>query len=218
MHRLLKPFSNKRCECWPWWLYVYNLFPRFKMWYILTSSKYTWSWKQIPEVEWDTQEQTQPLELPHRLAHFFARSHHCHQALAMINNATMIHWQIELCYGHLPIQFWWPRHWGYSFSCKMVVEWQIYVQPWLHFLSLRWMSEGQENILLDNRALIQIWIWWWRNCNQNCRSLKQDHNCLPWIKRYGLCACEAQFHPSCLKRYTTQPELWCSVDAGKKLG
>ena len=128
-------------------------------------------------------EQTQLLELPHRLAHFFARSHHCHQALAMINNATMIHWQIELCYGHLPIQFWWPRHWGYSFSCKMVVEWQIYVQPWLHFLSLRWMSEGQENILLDNRALIQIWIWWWRNCNQNCRSLKQDHNFLPWIKR-----------------------------------
>ena len=39
------------------------------MWYILTSSKYTWSWKQIPEVEWDKQEETQPLELPYRLAH-----------------------------------------------------------------------------------------------------------------------------------------------------
>ena len=38
------------------------------MWHILTSSKYTWSWKQIPEVEWDTQE-TQPLELTHGLYH-----------------------------------------------------------------------------------------------------------------------------------------------------
>ena len=27
------------------------------MWHVLTSSKYTWSRKQIPEVEWDTQEE-----------------------------------------------------------------------------------------------------------------------------------------------------------------
>ena len=40
------------------WLYVYNLFHSFKMWYILITSKYKWSWKQIPEVEWYTQEQT----------------------------------------------------------------------------------------------------------------------------------------------------------------
>ena len=61
--------SNQLCSCWPWWLYVYNLFPWFKMWYILTSSKYTWSWKHIPEFEWDTQVETQPLESPHRVAH-----------------------------------------------------------------------------------------------------------------------------------------------------
>ena len=39
------------------------------MWHVFTSSKYTWSWKQIPEVEWDTQEETRQLEVPHRLAH-----------------------------------------------------------------------------------------------------------------------------------------------------
>ena len=39
------------------------------MWHVLTSSKYTWSRKHILEVEWDTQEETQPLELTHRIAH-----------------------------------------------------------------------------------------------------------------------------------------------------
>ena len=53
------------------------------MWHVLTSSKYTWSRKQIPEVEWDTQEETQPLELTHGLTHIC-----CQQALAMINTAT----------------------------------------------------------------------------------------------------------------------------------
>ena len=38
-------------------------------WHVLTFSNYTWSRKQIPEVEWDTQEETQPLELLHRLTH-----------------------------------------------------------------------------------------------------------------------------------------------------
>ena len=31
--------------CWPWWFYLYNPFLRFKMWYVLTSSKYTWTHK-----------------------------------------------------------------------------------------------------------------------------------------------------------------------------
>ena len=60
---------------------------------------------------------------------FVARSHHCHQALAMINNATndsLANWFVLW---HLPIQFCWSKHWGYSFSCEMVVEWQICVQP-----------------------------------------------------------------------------------------
>ena len=66
------------------------LFPRFKMWHTLTSSKYTWSQKQI---------RFQKLNEIHkrRFSHWnchtdsltsVARSHHCHQALAMINNAT----------------------------------------------------------------------------------------------------------------------------------
>ena len=37
------------------------------LWHVLTSSNYTWSAKKIPEIEWDTQEETRPLELPHRL-------------------------------------------------------------------------------------------------------------------------------------------------------
>ena len=37
--------------------------------HVLTFSNYTWSRKQIPEVEWDTQEETQQLESPHRVAH-----------------------------------------------------------------------------------------------------------------------------------------------------
>ena len=41
----------------------------------------------------------------------------------------MIHWQTELFYGYLLIQFCWSKHWGYSFSYEMVVEWQIYVHP-----------------------------------------------------------------------------------------
>ena len=65
--------NYQSCSCWPWWLYVYNLFARFKMWHVLTSSKYTWSRQQIPEVEWDTQEEIQPLELLHRLTHIFGQ-------------------------------------------------------------------------------------------------------------------------------------------------
>ena len=74
-------------ETAPWWLCPYNLFPRFKMWHVLTSGRYTWSPKQFPKVEWNIQEETQPLELPHRLT-FVARYNHCYQALPMINNAT----------------------------------------------------------------------------------------------------------------------------------
>ena len=40
------------------------------MGHVLTFSKYTWSRKQVPKVEWDTQEETQELESPHRLANF----------------------------------------------------------------------------------------------------------------------------------------------------
>ena len=59
---------------------------------------------------------------------FVARSHHCHQALAMINNATndsLANWIVL----RTVILFCWSKHWGYSFSCEMVVEWQIYVHP-----------------------------------------------------------------------------------------
>ena len=60
---------------------------------------------------------------------FVARSHQCQQALAMINNATidsLVDWIILWA---LTIQFCWSKYWGYSFSCEMVIEWQIYVRP-----------------------------------------------------------------------------------------
>ena len=60
---------------------------------------------------------------------FVASSHHCHQALVMINNATndsLVDWIILWA---LTIQFCWSKHWSYSFSCEMVFEWQIYVWP-----------------------------------------------------------------------------------------
>ena len=94
-----------------------------------------------------------------------ARSHHCHQALAMINNATndsLANWIVLWT----PILFCWSKHW---FSCEMVVECQICVQPRQHFLSLIRAQGSQESTQLDNRAPIQIWILWWRNCNQNLR-------------------------------------------------
>ena len=79
---------------------------------------------------------------------FVAKSHHCHQALAMINNATnnsLANWTVLWT----PIQFCWSKHWGYSFSCKMVV----YVQPRQHFLSLRWVQESQESTFLTIEPL-----------------------------------------------------------------
>ena len=63
---------------------------------------------------------------------FVAISRHCHQALAMINNATndsLANWIVLWT----PILLCWSKHWGYSFCgyfrCEMVVEWQIYVYP-----------------------------------------------------------------------------------------
>ena len=52
---------------------------------------------------------------------FLAKYHHCHQALAMINNATndsLANWTV-LC---TPIQFCWSKHWGYSFSAKWLLS------------------------------------------------------------------------------------------------
>ena len=50
---------------------------------------------------------------------FVASSHHCHQALAMINIATndsLVDWIILWA---LTIQFCWSKHWGYSFICEL---------------------------------------------------------------------------------------------------
>ena len=129
---------------------------------------YTCSRKQIPEVEWNKQE-TQPLELPHRLAHiccqipslspvpsydqqcyqWFTGKLHCFmdtcpstsagESTESTNSAAKWSWVKDIC----------PTR--------------------LHFLSLRRMWVSQESTSLDNRAPIEIWIWWWRNCNKNCR-------------------------------------------------
>ena len=39
---------------------------------------------------------------------------------------------------------------------------------------------------------------------------RQDYVLLRRIKGYIMYACEAQYHPSCRKRYTTVPKLWQS--------
>ena len=60
---------------------------------------------------------------------YVARSHHGHQALAVINNTTYDSLKIELFHGHLLIQFCLSKHWGYSFRCEMVIEWQYMSNP-----------------------------------------------------------------------------------------
>ena len=95
---------------------------------------------------------------------FVARSYHCHQALAMINIATndsLANWIVL---------------WKLTYPVLLVKALRLLIQQrngrWMtdlcptrqHFLSLRWVQESQESTLLDNRAPIQIWIWWWINC------------------------------------------------------
>ena len=97
---------------------------------------------------------------------FVAKSHHCHQAVAMINNDTndsLANWIVLWT----PIQFCWSKLWGYSFSWEMIVT---DLCPTLTAFSATHMGvRKSRKHIVDNRALIQIWIWWWRNCNQNCR-------------------------------------------------
>ena len=156
---------------------------RFKMLYVLTSSKYTWSRKQIPEVEWDTQEEIQLLELLHRLTHIFGQ----------IPSLSIGLSYDQQCYQWFSGKLNCFMDTYLSSSAGQDTEATHSVAKWS--LSNRFMSnpdcifchpdgckKSKKNILLDNRVPIQIWIWWWRNCNQNCRSLKQDHDFLLWIK------------------------------------
>ena len=108
-HELLQwEIINQLWPCWPGWLYLCNLFSRFKMWHILTSSKYTWSWKQMAKVEWDTQEETQQLESPHRLAHICCQIPSLFKSPGLSYDQQCYQWFtgiLNCFHGHLPIQF-----------------------------------------------------------------------------------------------------------------
>ena len=148
---------------------------------ILTFSKYTWSRKHIPEVEWDTQEETQPLELPHRLAHICCQiqslspslsdDQQCYQWFTGKLNCFMDTYPVLLVKAlRLLIQL---------RNGRWVTD--LCPTPTAFSVTQMGVRKSRKHIW-DNRAPIQIWIWWWRNCNQNCRSLKQDHDFLLWIK------------------------------------
>ena len=138
---------------------MYNLFPIFKLWHFILLLANTH----------DRQNRFQKLNEIHRRRFsrwnchtdsltFVARSHHWHQSLTMINNATndsLANWIVlwTLTYPVLLVK-----------ALRLLIQSQNgrWVQLSLHFLSLRWMYERQEIILFDNKAPIQIWIWWWR--------------------------------------------------------
>ena len=128
------------------------------MWHVLTFSNYTWSWTQISEVEWDTQEETQPLDWHSDSLTFVARSHHCYYALTMTNNTTndaLVNWVVLWTLTH-PVPL--------LKALRLLIQlrngcWVTDLCPTgLHFLSLGRMEESQESTFLDNRAPIQIWI------------------------------------------------------------
>ena len=145
---------------------VYNLFSSFKMWYILITNKYKWSRKQIPEVEWDTQGQTQPL--PHRLTHI------CCQIPSLSPSLSYD----QQCYQ------WYTGKLNFfmdTYPVLLVKTLRLLIQlrtdrwvtdlcptPTAFSVTQMGVRKSRKHIL-DNTAPIQIWIWWWRNCNQNCR-------------------------------------------------
>ena len=103
------------------------------MWHVLTSSKCTWSRKQIVEVERDTQERLSHSNR-HRLTHICCQIPSLSPGLSY--DQQCYQWftgKLNCLMENLPIQFCWWKQWGYSFNCEMAVEWQICVQPRLHF-------------------------------------------------------------------------------------
>ena len=66
----------------------------------------------------------------------------------------MIHCQIELFYEHLPILFCWSKHWGYSFSCEMVV----YLSLGLNELIAQLVSDVSFPLQLDMQNVYVIHV------------------------------------------------------------
>ena len=130
----------------------------------------------------------------------------------------MIHWQIELFYGYLLIQFCWSKHWGYSFSCEMVVEWQIYVQPLLHFFhsdgckkgkmayywTIKHLSQfefgGEETVIKTAESKNKIMISFYGSRDRTCVIEKQSSTKVVWNSTQHI-----------------QKKIWYSEGVGKKL-
>ena len=187
------------------------------MWHIPTSSKYTWSRKQIPEVEWDTQEETQPLELPHRLAHICCQipslspslsyDQQCYQGFTGKLNGFMDTYRVLLVKAlKLLIQL-------------RIGRWVTDLCPTPTAFSVTQMGvRKSRRHILENRDPIQIWIWWWRNCNQTAEAKNKI-----MISFYGLR--DRTFvivKPSTTQvvwkgMQHTQKWFWYNVDVGKKL-
>ena len=139
--RLLQEIINYLWWCWPWWFYLYHPFPRFQIWHVHTSGTYVWLWKTDYR-NWRTYAGGESVSHGNRhtyLLTFVARSlHHCHLALAIIDNVTTdssVNWIASLAPTH-PVLL--VKALRLVFSRKMVVEWQIYFQHFqLHFQLLR---------------------------------------------------------------------------------
>ena len=117
-----------------------------------------WSRKQIPEVEWDTQEGTQPLELPHRLAHICCQipslspslsyDQQCYQWFTGKLNCFMDTYPVLLVK-----------------ALRLLIQlrnghWVTDLCPALTAFSIIQMGvRKSRKHILDNRAPIQIWIW-----------------------------------------------------------
>ena len=110
-----------------------------------------------------------------------ARSHHCHQALAMINNATNVSLVDWIILWTLTIQFCWSKHWGYSFSCEMVIEWQIYVRPdciFCHSDGCKKVAFGRTWIMAEIKNVMTVFeVRSAIECGIQC---KWDSTCVAW--------------------------------------
>ena len=99
---------------------------------------------------------------------FVAGSHHCHQALAINNasNDSLANWIVL---------------WTLAYPVLLVKALRLLIQlrkgRWVTDLcpTLTAFSVTQMDVRKSRKHITwQIWIWWWRNCIQNCRVLKQD--------------------------------------------
>ena len=136
----------------------------------------------------------------------------------MINNATndtLANWIVLWTH----IQPCWSKHWGYSFSCEMVVERQIYVQSRQHFLSLRWVLESQESTFWTIEPLSKFEFGGGETVIKTAEAKNKIMISFYWSSRDRTFVIvkpsTTQVFWKCTQQ--TQKWFWYSVDVGKKL-